>query len=217
MGNVNLKKFKKKSRYDVAKRNKADNFSFLNQNYCKTHQTVLVGDSITEICNMELYAGYSQRNNILVYNRGISGDTSDRLLERLNDNVLCLEPENIVILIGTNDFAIGANAEYVFSNIREIVSACRKTCPEAKIILQAVYPVGKQYRANRFRSNANIAKLNKLLPSLAREYDVILLDLTKALSDEHGEFDKTYTYDGLHPNVKGLEIAAKKITELLEK
>lgn len=74
----------KKTKYDLAKTVKKENFLFLNENFCKNGQTVLLGDSITELFNSyELFFDFSQKSGQAVYNRGISGDTSDRLLERL--------------------------------------------------------------------------------------------------------------------------------------
>lgn len=210
---MNLKRFKKRSKYNVEKNNKVINYSHLNKNYCIPNQTVLAGDSITEICNMELYSDYEKRNSIIVYNRGISGDTSDRFLERLQDNVLILNPKNIVYLIGTNDLSIGADAQYVADNINSILKLSREKCPNAKIILLTVFPVGKKCN----RKNKNISKLNALLPALEEKYGITLLDLTNELSDSSGYFNEKYTYDGLHPNVFGYEIITKRIIQLLEK
>lgn len=73
--------FAPKQNYDLVKRTKQENYLFLNENYAKHGQTVLFGDSVTEIFNSyELFYNFSQKSGQAVYNRGISGDTSDRLL-----------------------------------------------------------------------------------------------------------------------------------------
>ena len=91
----------------------------MNEKYARHGQTVLFGDSITEIFNSyELFYAFSQTTKQAVYNRGISGDTSDRLLERLECNALNINPKNLVILIGTNDIGIGVPTEYTLKNIR---------------------------------------------------------------------------------------------------
>ena len=80
------------------------NYTMLNKKYALKNQTVLLGDSITDFFNYyELFYDFCKSSGQAVYNRGISGDTTDRLLERLYDNVLSIEPKNIVLLIGTND------------------------------------------------------------------------------------------------------------------
>ena len=91
----------------------------MNEKYARHGQTVLFGDSITEIFNSyKLFYAFSQTTGQAVYNRGISGDTSDRLLERLECNALNISPKNLVILIGTNDIGIGVPTEYTLKNIR---------------------------------------------------------------------------------------------------
>ncbi|MDD6022575.1 MAG: hypothetical protein PUB94_08045 [Oscillospiraceae bacterium] len=68
-------------------------------------------------------------SNLEIYNRGIGGDTTNRLIERLEKNVLCLKPSQLVLLIGTNDFGRGADCEYVFENIKKSSRLSKKTIP----------------------------------------------------------------------------------------
>lgn len=214
---MNLSRFKKRSKYNAEKQNKTVNYTHLNKRYCEKNQTVIAGDSITEICNMELYSAYEKRNSITVYNRGISGDTSDRLLERLQSNVLCLMPKNIVYLIGTNDITLGADEDYVFSNIEEIIMKTRDFCPDTKIILLKVFPVDGKNKRFIKKKNSVIEKLNAKLDVFEKRYGVTVLDLTEKLSDDRGVLNSKYTYDGLHPNVFGFEVEVAEIIKLLEK
>ena len=95
---------------------------------------VLFGDSITEIFNSyELFYAFSQATGQAVYNRGISGDTSDRLLERLECNALNINLKNLVILIGTNDIGIGLLPEYILNNIKEILQKTQKLCSNTAV------------------------------------------------------------------------------------
>lgn len=214
---MNLKRFRKRTAYNAEKQNKATNFAHLNKHYCKKSQTVIAGDSITEICNMELYREYEKRNSLEVYNRGISGDTSDRLLERLQSNVLCLIPQNVVYLIGTNDISVGADEDYVFNNIEEIICKTRDFCPDTKIILLKVFPVGGKNSRYIKKKNSVIRRLNDKLDIFEKRYGITVLDLTEKLSDSNGMFHNKYTYDGLHPNVFGYEVEVAEIIKLLEK
>ena len=106
----------------------------MNEKYARHGQTVLFGDSITEIFNSyKLFYAFSQTSKQAVYNRGISGDTSDRLLERLECNALNISPKNLVILIGTNDIGIGLPPEYTLNNIKEILQRTQKLCPNTAL------------------------------------------------------------------------------------
>ena len=209
---MNLKRFEKKSTYNCEMQNKADNYAHLNKNYCKRGQIVLAGDSITDFYNnYELFYEYTEKSGKAVYNRGISGDTSNRLIERLESNVLCLEPEKVVYLIGTNDHAKGADDEYIISNIRKIIEMTRNACPSCRIAVQSIYPVID----HKERKNKNLKPINEKLKKLCSEEDVVYIDLFDALCDSNGSFDKAYTYDGLHPNVHGYEVVTKALLEFI--
>lgn len=208
---MTFKKYRKATAYDTVKNNKKANFIVLNKKYCKDNQTVLAGDSITEIFNMELFDEYTEAGGLLVYNRGISGDTSDRLLERFDETVLDLNPQNLVINIGTNDLTLISDVDYVFGNIKKAVEkAVAKNIP-GKIIIQSVYPV----TAKNKKKNQNIIKLNSKLKDFAEQTGIIYLDLFSLLLDEKGGLNEKYTYDGLHPNAYGFEIAAREIIRKL--
>jgi lysophospholipase L1-like esterase len=207
---MTFKMYKKQTAYDTDKENKRKNFIYLNQNYCKPHQTVIAGDSITEIFNMDLFESYIESSSIAVYNRGISGDTSDRFLDRFDDTVLSLKPSNLVLLIGTNDLSLISDVDYIFGNIEQVVNKAKPVCPN--IILQSVYPVDKKNK----KKNKLIIELNLKLKTLCENENITYLDLHSLLLDSDGGLNKKYTYDGLHPNVLGFEIAAEKIIPLLK-
>lgn len=209
---MNYKRFEKRTRYCRERQNKADNYAHLNKNYCKKGQIVLAGDSITDMYNYyELFDAYRKVSGKEVYNRGIGGDNSNRLLERLESNVLCIEPEKIVYLIGTNDIACGASIEYIAENIRRLIEKTKERCPGCKIAIQSVYPVID----HRKRKNKDIIPLNELIKKVCSDTDTAYIDLYEALCDENGSFSKNYTYDGLHPNVHGYEIVTKAILEFI--
>ncbi|MCM1285071.1 MAG: GDSL-type esterase/lipase family protein [Acetobacter sp.] len=209
---MNYKSFDKKTAYNNEKANKAVNFTFLNKNYCIENQTVLAGDSITEICNMELYSKYSEESGLKVYNRGISGDTSNRLLERFEENVLLLKPRNLVIMIGTNDLSQKAEVGYVADNIDKMISLSKKSNPDMNVVLQSVYPV---VHTNK-KKNEKITQLNSLIKSIADKYGILYLDIHSLLLDDKNGLNPKFTYDGLHPNVFGFDIVVKEIIPCLK-
>lgn len=209
---MNIRRFEKRTRYCRDRQNKADNYTHLNKNYCKKGQVVLAGDSITDFYNYyELFCDYREKSGKAVYNRGISGDTTNRLLERLESNVLCIEPEKVVYLIGTNDIACGASAEYVAENIKALIERTRERCPGCKIAVQSVYPVNRR----RDRKNKDILPLNELIKRVCRETDTVYIDLYDKLCDSEGNLSESYSYDGLHPNVHGYEVITRAIVEFI--
>src|SRR6516225_4067028 len=64
------------------------------------HAVVMLGDSITQGWGDDFTGWFP---GMKIANRGISGDTSRGVLIRLKEDVLDLQPQAIVLLIGTND------------------------------------------------------------------------------------------------------------------
>lgn len=84
-------------------------------------------------------------SGLKVYNRGISGDTADRLLERLDDNLINIKPSVVVLLIGINDISHKyVDMDYILTNTRAIIDKIAKALPQTKIIVQNVYPINEQ-------------------------------------------------------------------------
>lgn len=197
---------------------KKNNYTFLNQKYTIENQTVLLGDSITDFFNWyELFYDFSKSSGQAVYNRGISGDTTDRLLERLQDNVLVIKPKNLVLLIGTNDIGRGLPLSVTLENMENIIKMTKKACPDVNFIIEAVYPINENIR-DRFekRSNKKINDMNKEFVKLCEKYDCVWLDFTDELRNEDGNLKEEFTFDGLHLNAQAYEIIAEKIIPLLK-
>ncbi len=203
--------------YNKKMATKKSNYTFLNQHYALDNQTVLLGDSITDSFNWyELFYDFSDKSGQAVYNRGISGDTTDRLLERLTENVLCIKPKNIVLLIGTNDIGRGLPVSLSLKNMESIIKITKSVCPQVNLIIEAVYPINEKIR-DRFekRSNAKINKMNSEFIKLCEKYDCVWLDFTDKLKDKDGNLKQEYTYDGLHINAQAYKVVAENVIPLL--
>lgn len=186
------------------------------------NQTVFAGDSITEIYPLEnMYSDYTATTGQKVYNSGISGQTSCELLDRFDSTVLELKPKTLILLVGTNDIGSGIPADKICRNITAMIEKTQKICPNARIILETVYPINEHMDKKQdmqmvgTRTNKAVKELNKLLKDTAKSHNIEFLDLTDILSDENGDFNREYTYDGLHPSEKGFEVITKEIKNCL--
>ncbi len=190
--------------YDVIKQTKRDNFNLLNET-AMHGQTVLIGDSIIELFPEEIYYG----SPTVAYNRGISGDTSDKMLERLEENALSIRPSEILILVGTNDLSRGIDADVIVGNIASAVDKCIAGSV-GKITVSSLLPVNRSVNSQMVgsRKNADIIAINEKLSRLCEEKHVIYADMFSVLTDTDGNFNAEYTYDGLHPNAKGYAVMA---------
>ena len=216
--NKNRTDYSKFTEYNREMVSKKNNYAFLNKKYAINNQTVLLGDSITDFFNWyELFYDFSKTSGQAVYNRGIGGDTSDRLLERLQENVLNIKPKNIVLLIGTNDISRGLPLSVSVENLENIIKSAKKCCPDVNFIIEAVYPINENMR-DKFekRSNKKINEMNKEFIKLSEKHNCVWLDFTDKLKDEKGNLKKEYTFDGLHINALAYEIVAENVIPLLK-
>lgn len=173
------------------------------QDLKKTENIVFLGDSITEIYPIEEIYG-----NLPIIKKGISGYTTENILENLAEMVYKYNPTKIFLLIGTNDYKDECDTdkmEEVLGNIKKIVKKIKKNRKNAKIYIESIYPVNrnmdKAMVANR--ENDIIIKTNNELKKYCKENNLIYINVYNQLTDEYGNFDKNYTYDGLHPNTMG--------------
>lgn len=197
--------------YDAVKQNKMEKYTELNKTALSFTQDkiVFIGDSITDIYHVEeAYYPYTTRTGELVFNRGISGDTSDKLLLRLEDNALNIKPEKIVLLIGTND--IGAiPKEDTINNIKSIIEKMKEANVQ-KIIVESIYP-----SEAGARNAKTIKEYNEDIKSLCESEQVIYVDLFTLLKDKKDDFNSEYTYDGLHPNGEGYKVITNCLAPIL--
>ena len=161
---------------------------------------VFLGNSITDGCEWaELF------NNRHVKNRGISGDRSGWLLDRL-DPIVGGHPKKLFLMIGVNDLAAGVSPDEIVANVARLIDRFQSESRWTKIYVQSVLPVNGESFAkfkNHYEHGRLIVPLNKRLEALCDEKEVTYLDVWGALADHEGRLDKRYTNDGLHLTGEG--------------
>lgn len=204
----------RRAHYDKYKCRLRDGFTYHCKTRAKEGQVVFFGDSITEMLNVsDWYGEYSVKSGYEVYNRGIGGDSSLGLYRRAKENVLCIKPKAVVILIGTNDLHFEFTPDFIAMNIENLLKLFKEECSDCRVILEAVYPV-IEGRAGK-RKNKDILEVNRRYAALAEKYGAAYIDLTDKLADEKGNLREDCTYDGLHLSAKGYEVTTKEIVKLL--
>ena len=161
---------------------------------------VFLGNSITDGCEWaELF------NNRHVKNRGISGDRSGWLLDRL-DPIVGGHPKKLFLMIGVNDLAAGVSPDEIVANVARLIDRFQSESRWTKIYVQSILPVNGESFAkfkNHYEHGRQIVPLNKRLEALCDEKEVTYLDVWGALADHEGRLDKRYTNDGLHLTGEG--------------
>ncbi|MBO6829877.1 GDSL-type esterase/lipase family protein [Allomuricauda sp.] len=169
-----------------------------------TRDIIFLGNSIT--------AG-TQWNELLdidnAVNRGISGDTTYGVLERL-DEITEGKPAKIFILLGINDLARNISNDIILRNYSIIIDRIQKESPSTQIYVQTLLPVNGTFKRfmNHYNKASHILKINRYLRKMTKQKKVNLIDLYPHFLDENGRLDIQYTNDGLHLSAMGYRLWA---------
>src|SRR5262245_35768570 len=152
---------------------------------------IMLGDSITEgIDWRELFP------DVHILNRGIGGDTSTGVLNRL-DEVIARHPKVVFLMIGANDLQMGVPVRTISDNCRSIVALLRQN--QIRVVLHNVLYARADYRA---QPTSKVNELNDLLSDLCSPPRVLCLNLNKIVA-EGGTLSPSFSVDGLHLNTAG--------------
>ena len=167
--------------------------------------TVLfLGDSITASGDWETWFP-----ELTTLNFGVSGATSDDVLARI-DEIVEADPDEIILLVGTNDFGTRQTVEHLVRNVQTILVELRRRLPGSRLLLQSVMPRGREY-ADRIQE-ANI-HLRQFSSTVHAQY----LDLWPVLALEDGELNPRFSDDRLHLNADGYEAWLSELRPGLER
>lgn len=151
-----------------------------------TGRIVFLGDDSTEPLNFQKLTP-----SMSILNRGIAGDTTEGVLNRLGE-VVSLKPSKLFILIGANDISGGLTTQAIADNIRKIIVQVKEDTPKTKIYLEGLLP-----SRSRERPDSKVRELNHQLEFIAMENECTYIDLFPAFTSG-GRLNWDYSLDGLH-------------------
>ena len=180
-----------------------DKKSFFEVNGSKA-DIVMIGGSIIDRAEWnELFS------NISILNRGIAGDTTKGVLNRM-DYIYSTNAKKAFIMIGVNDLGKNVSMDEIYSNYEKIVSQLK----EHGIMpyIQSVLFLGEKH-ANK---NKDVLKLNLRLKELSERENIVFIDLNKVLS-ENGKLKKSFSSeDDIHLNGDGYSVWKNSITKYIQ-
>jgi len=165
---------------------------------------VALGDSLTRGVGASsketTYVGLlEQELRVVIGNKGVSGDTTNDALMRLDRDVLAEHPDIVIVLLGSNDYLRGVPQGETFKNLRTIISRIQ----EGGAVVLLVGARGGALR-DKFADDFQM-----LAESTGSAFVPGVLDgiigSAQLMSDE------------IHPNDAGYRIMAEKISPVLEK
>ena len=145
-----------------------------------------------------------------VRNRGISGDITYGILERLDD-VISGKPSKIFILIGINDISKNIPDDTILNNYAKIVDRIQKGSPTTKIYFQTLLPVNSSFEKfkNHYGKDEHILYVNEGIRKLTKAKKIQLIDLYPHFLDQAKHLKAELTHDGLHLRMEGYQVWAK--------
>lgn len=171
----------------------------------KSRPIVFLGDSRVEECPWEEWLHRTD-----ISNRGIGGDTTQALLDRLPSDVPS-DPHTCMLQTGVNDLIAGDRPEDVAERIQRIVAYLHNR-KATLVILTSIIAAGQNQDALADHLNARITQTNALL---RRIEGVTYVDLNARLTTKDGYLDPQLSNDGIHLNAAGYTFWRDAIQPLL--
>lgn len=167
------------------------------------NRVVYFGDSITE----GWLKGIVGINSADVLNRGVGGQTTAQMLVRFRADVLNLNPKIVHLMAGTNDIA-GNTGPTSINRIKEAIMSMVEQARARKIrVILASIPPAKSFGWNtRVNPVPHIRTMNKWIAEYAAAEGLTHVDYYSALADWDGAFNRSLTFDGVHPNSEGYAV-----------
>jgi len=192
---------------------KVSQFEILNSR--TEHRTLLVGDSmIDRFCVDGFFSCMG------VYNRGIGNETTQSLLNRIDQTVINTNTRVTIFYIGSNDLTHDIPIDNTIENLYKIVGKLIQS--NISIYILSLLPRGEQY--GKRKKNINLEHLNQKIVILNQELNRLCINkninfvkISEYFSDKSGFLRSDFTNDGTHLNGRGYLVFEKVINKILIK
>ena len=146
-----------------------------------------------------------------VLNRGIAGQNTIQVKDRLERELDTFKPDRVIILVGVNSLIQKWGPDFIQKHLREMYQTAQ--AKNVKVIACSIMP----YDFATPLAQQRLLAVNEWIKSYSQEHNLIFADTYSAFEDPAKPFGLRASDDGLHPNVEGHKLMAKVITDALEK
>lgn len=155
-------------------------------------------------------------DNVHVKNRGISGDTTDGVLQRLS-SITDGRPAKLFLMIGINDFAQGISGDSIARNIEQIICRIKAESPETEVYVQSILPISDEITLfpGHKAHLSQVAPTNAMIRAICERQGVTYVDLYSSFVTSDGKLDLRYSNDGLHLLGEGYKLWGSIIKPLI--
>jgi len=181
-------------------------------------EVAVLGDSISHGGSNFIPAGqlscqWQTYCKVPVKNLARSGDTTSLMIERFEREVLPFRPKVLLILGGVNDIREGKTADEVIKNLETLQAKCFEN--NIKPILATLTPMNPKIIATRkiFLTDKDWqSEQQKVNAWIIRQGGI---DISKELCDAEGYLQSKFTFDGLHPDLRGKMLIGAAVEKYL--
>lgn len=193
-----------------------DRYAEANAGVTEAPRAVFMGDSITEYW-VDIDPAFFRDNGFI--GRGISGQTSSKMLARFQRDVIELHPELVVISCGTNDVAMNngrISLDNVVTQIKSMADLARYNGIIPVVV--SVPPCNHFFWRPEVESPAgSIIELNVKIKAYCDAEGIPYVDYHSAMAAEDGSMEKAYSEDGCHPVLEGYRVMERTVLPVIEK
>lgn len=164
-------------------------------------------------------------NELILFNLGIGGETSEGLVRRIQNEMTARNSEdgNIIFIgYGANDLAVKDQKQIV--NSEQFKANIEKAIQEAKVFSKEIYLVsilpisdkinGEISVTGKIRTNEDVLVYNQILKDIVAENSLSYIDFHSAFLEDK---EILLSKDGVHPNEKGYGMMAEIAIPIIEK
>ena len=186
----------------------------------RSYDVVFIGDSITDFWerrHRKRWDHWFSYGKLRALNLGFSADRTEHVLWRLENGELDgYSSKAVVLMIGTNNSGQLAPEDEAPADtiigIKKITNVIRAKQPNARIILMAIFPRGKDADDPVRRRNEVV---NRELAKLCDDHSTLWADVNQRFLTADGRLSRRIMPDYLHPSDEGYDIWASAILPLL--
>ena len=189
-----------------------ERMAYFKANPLTNGQIVFLGNSLTQGGKWNEYFP-----NQKPVNRGISGDNTLGMLNRLNE-IIIAKPKKVFLMAGINDISLSRSNEKIMIGIKSIIYQIETGSPYTKIYVQSLLPINNNRNVYQRMLNKEwqIEQLNKELKAFCEKENITFINIYPAFLSEDRTLDPKYTTDGLHLNDNGYTVWVDQIRKYVE-
>lgn len=133
--------------------------------------------------------------NVPIVNAGVSGDTTDSALARIESDVLSRDPRIVIVGLGGNDYLRGVPIDVTEANLRTI--------------LRRIHDAGAMVVLLGFRFPSLNVNYEEMYERVAKDSGALLVKrILRGILN-----DPSLKSDAIHPNARGYALMAERLEE----